>query len=482
LRCKVIGEGANLGMTQRGRVEAALRGIRLNTDAIDNSAGVDCSDHEVNIKILLDDAVAAGDLTVKQRNELLVKMTDEVGELVLRDNYLQTQALSIFQSRATALVDQQIRFLHMLEDSGRLNRAVEFLPTDEELKRRLQGGAALTRPELAVLLAYSKLWLYDEVLASPLPDDPALSDDLVRYFPEQLRKKEWRARMEGHRLKREIIATSAANSMINRVGGSFVYRLIERFGATPEEVVRAYLFTRDCFGLRDIWQGIEALDGKIPAEVQISMLSEGNRLIDRSVSWTLTHAPQPFDMGKLKASLAPAIDLLRNHRENFMSREALAIFDFRAEEYCNQGVPEELAHKVAGMILLVAAGDIANIAQEIGASVERVAQFYFRVSQRFGLGWLRASADNLPDSGPWQRLAIDAVIDGLYVHQASLTANIVKSSGDLPAEQALALWSDSRRPAVSRIERLLGEMRTAGSVDLATLVVAGHNLRALATS
>jgi glutamate dehydrogenase len=320
------------------------------------------------------------------------------------------------------------------------------------------------------------------VLASNLPDDPALFEDMVRYFPKELHKKEWRARMEGHRLKREIIATSAANSMINRVGGSFVYRLVERFGATLEEVVRAYLFTRDCFGLRDMWEGIEALDGKIPAEVQISMLSEGNRLIDRGVSWTLTHAPRPFDMGKLKARLAPAIDLLRNHRENFMSREALAIFEFRAEEYCNQGVPEELAHKVAGMILLVAAGDIANIAQEIGAPVERVAQFYFRVSQRFGLGWLRASADNLPDSGPWQRLAIDAVIDGLYVHQANLTANIVSEAGKLPAEQALALWSDSRRQAVGRIERLLSEMRTAGSVDLATLVVAGHNLRSLATS
>jgi len=482
LRCKVIGEGANLGVTQKGRIEAALNGVRLNTDAIDNSAGVDCSDHEVNIKILVNDAVAEGDMTLKQRNELLAKMTDDVGLLVLRDNYLQTQALSIFQSQATNMVEQQIRFMHMLEDSGRLNRAVEFLPADEELKRRLHGGAGLTRPELSVLLAYSKMWLYDAVLASNLPDDPVLVDDLVRYFPAELRKKDWRARMDRHRLKREIIATSAVNSMVNRIGGSFVYRMMERFGATPEEVVRAYLVTRDAFALREVWEAIEALDGKVPAEIQINMLNEGNRLIDRSVAWILTHAPRPIDMGKLKAMLAPAIDLLRNHHDTFMAPDAEAMFEFRADEYINQGIPEDLARKAASMILLVAAGDIATIANRIGSTVERVAQFYFRVSQRFGLGWLRATADNLPDSGPWQRLAIDAVIDDLYVHQGELTANIVAASSALPPEEAVAAWSDLRRTSVDRVERLLGEMRTIGSVDLATLVVAGHHLRALAHS
>ncbi len=480
LRCKVMGEGANLGITQLGRVEAALNGVRLNTDAIDNSAGVDCSDHEVNIKILVNDAVADGDMTLKQRNELLAKMTDDVGLLVLRDNYLQTQALSIFQSQAMNLAEQQMRFMHMLEDAGRLNRAVEFLPTDEELKRRLHGGTALTRPELAVLLAYSKMWLYDAVLSSDLPDDPVLVDDLVRYFPAELRKKEWRPRMDRHRLKREIIATSAVNSMVNRIGGSFVFRMMERFGCSPEEVVRAYLVTRDAFALREVWEAIEALDGQVPAEVQITMLNEGNRLIDRGVAWILTHAPRPIDMGKLKTMLAPAIDLLRNHRENFMAPDALALFEFRADEYINAGMPDDLAHKVAGMILLVAAGDIATIALRIGSTVERVAQFYFRVSARFGLGWLRATADNLPDSGPWQRMAIDAVIDDLYVHQGQLTANIVQSSGAAAPEEALAAWTEERKQAVTRVERLLGEMRTIGSVDLATLVVAGNHLRALA--
>ena len=482
LRCKVVGEGANLAMTQRGRVEAALTGVRLNTDAIDNSAGVDCSDHEVNIKILLDATVAEGDMTVKQRNDLLVKMTDQVGQLVLRDNYLQTQALSLFQSQANTLAQQQIRFMHMLEDSGRLNRSVEFLPNDEELRRRLQGGTALTRPELSVLLAYSKLWLYEEVLASSLPDDPALLDDLVRYFPKELHKKEWRPRMDRHRLKREIIATVAVNSMVNRIGGSFVYRMVERFGGTPEEVVRAYLVVRDSFNLRALWDSIEGLDGTVPASVQVTMLSEGNRLIDRGVAWILTHAARPLDMGRLKSALAPAIEHLRHHPESFMSSQALAMVELRADDYINQGVSEALARKVAGMILLVAAGDISTIAKRIDLTVERVAQFYFRVSQRFGLGWLRASADQLPEGGPWQRLAIDAVIDDLYVHQGTLTANIVCAfPADMPADEALAAWSLQRRTAVDRIERLLGEMRSNGAVDLATLVVAGHHLRALAT-
>ena len=479
LRCRVIGEGANLGVTQLGRVEAALNGVRLNTDAIDNSAGVDCSDHEVNIKILVNAAVADGDMTLKQRNELLAKMTEDVGLLVLRDNYLQTQALSIFESQSTNLAEQQMRFMRMLEESGRLNRAVEFMPTDEELKRRLHGGTGLTRPELSVMLAYSKMWLYDAVLSSDLPDDPVLVDDLVRYFPQELRKQEWRPRMDRHQLKREIIATSAVNSMVNRIGGSFVFRMMERFGASPEEVVRAYLVTRDAFAVRDVWEAIEALDGKVPAETQIKLLIEGNRLIDRGIAWIMSRAPRPIDMGKLKTMLAPAIDLLRNHRESFMPPDALAIFEFRADQYINAGMPEDLAHKVAGMILLVAAGDIATIALKIGSTVERVAQLYFRVSQRFGLGWLRATADGLPETGPWQRLAIDAVIDDLYVHQGELTANIVSTSGSIPPEEALAIWIDQRRAAVERVERLLGEMRTAGSVDLATLVVAGHHLRGL---
>jgi len=480
LRCKVIGEGANLGVTQLGRVEAALNRVRLNTDAIDNSAGVDCSDHEVNIKILVNDAVAEGDMTLKQRNELLAKMTDDVGLLVLRDNYLQTQALSIFESLSVSLAEQQMRYMRMLAVTGRLNRAVEFLPTDEELKRRLHGGTGLTRPELSVLLAYSKMWLYDEVLASDLPDDPVLVDDLVRYFPAELRKKEWRARMDRHRLKREIIATSAVNSMVNRIGGSFVYRMMDRFGCTPQEVVRAYLVTRDAFAVREVWEAIEALDGKVPAETQIAMLNEINRLIDRGIAWILNHAPRPIDMGKLKTMLAPAIDLLRNHRESFMAPDALAIFDFRADQYVNAGIPEDLANKVAGMILLAAAGDIATIAQRIGSTVERVAQFYFRVSSRFGLGWLRATADGLPEAGMWQRMAIDAVIDDLYVHQAQLTGTIVQSSGSTGPEEALAAWADQRKQAVTRVERLLGEMRSIGSVDLATLVVAGNHLRGLA--
>ncbi len=480
LRCRVVGEGANLAVTQRGRIEAALAGVRLNTDAIDNSAGVDCSDHEVNIKILVDAAVAEGDLTAKQRNELLVAMTDEVAGLVLRDNYLQTQAISIFEAQAPEMLDEQDRFMRMLERAGRLDREVEFLPSDQELARRAHAGIGLTRPEISVLLAYAKLWLYDSILESDLPDDPLLLDDLIRYFPTALQTAEWRSRMDRHRLRREIIATSATNSMVNRIGGSFVARIAERTGSSPAEVARAYLIVRDGFGLRDIWQQIEALDAKVPAAVQTAMYIEANRLIERGVGWVLTHASRPLDIGRLRAELAPGTAMLLEQLDNVLPADTIAALAARAEEYRTAGVPDELARRVAGLIVLASANDISSIATRVGRPVDTVGRLYFLIAARFGLGWLRAAAENLPGGSHWQKLAIDAVIDDLYARQAALTANVAAANGDdLPAEEVLAAWIDNRRAAVERAEQLLGELKTAGKLDLATLVVASHQFRGL---
>ncbi len=480
LHCKVVGEGANLAVTQKGRVEAALAGVRLNTDAIDNSAGVDTSDHEVNIKILLDGAVGDGDLTIKQRNELLVAMTEEVGDLVLRDNYLQTQAISIFEAQGAALLDQQERFIRLLERAGRLDREIEFLPGDEELNRRAHGGLGLTRPEIAVLLAYSKLWLYDAILDSDLPDDPLLLDDLVRYVPTPLRSAEWRARMDRHRLKRELIATSATNSMVNRVGGSFVARVMERTGTSPAEVARAYLIVRDGFGLREVWEQIEGLDTKVPATMQVAMFIEANRLIERGVGWVLAHAPRPLDIGRLRAELEPGIAALRAQQDSILPAATAAALAARAEEYRAAGVPDELARRVAGLIVLASANDISLIASRTGRPVETVGRLYFLITARFGLGWLRAAAERLAGGSHWQKLAIDAVIDDLYTRQAELTASVAAQCGELPAEDALTQWIDSRRQAVERADQLLGELKTAGQLDLATLIVASHQYRGLA--
>jgi len=479
LRCKVVGEGANLAMTQLGRIEYALNGGRGNSDAIDNSAGVDCSDHEVNIKILVDSALASGDLTQKQRNELLAAMTDEVGHLVLRDNYLQTQAISVFESQAPSMLDQQDRFMRLLEKAGRLDRAVEFLPDDAELARRAHSGRGLTRPEIAVLLAYGKMWLYDAILDSDLPDDPLLAGDLVGYFPQRLHSEDWKARMAAHRLRREIIATAATNSMINRIGGSVVARLVERTGTPPAEVARAYLITRDAYGLGEVWDAIETLDNKVPATAQTAMLIEINRLLERGISWVLSHAPRPIDMARLRQELEPGIAAVRQQVEQVLPPETAAALAKRAEALEAQGVPKDLAQRVVGLIVLASANDIARISTRISQPVETVGRLYFQVGGRFGLGWLRAAAEQLAGATHWQKMAIDAVIDDLYVLQAALTETITQAQAGQDASEALAAWIEGRRTAVERVDQLTGELKAAGKLDLAPLIVAGHQFRAL---
>ena len=296
LRCKVVGEGANLGVTQRARVEFALNGGRINTDSIDNSAGVDCSDHEVNIKILLDQAVAAGSMTFPERNKMLAKMTKEVGLLVLRDNYLQTQAMTLIQSQGGEMLDNQIRLMRMLERSGRLNREVEFLPDDETLGDRAQQGKYLARPEISVLMSYAKIWLYDELLQSNLPDDAHLADEMITYFPTLIQKT-FTKLIGSHRLRREIVATRVTNSLINRTGASFVPQMMEKTGMLPSDIARAYTITRIVFNLNSLWIDIEALDNKVPAASQIAILHEINRLVERVTQWLLRHGSHPMDIG-----------------------------------------------------------------------------------------------------------------------------------------------------------------------------------------
>ncbi|MBA3253277.1 MAG: NAD-glutamate dehydrogenase, partial [Burkholderiaceae bacterium] len=283
LRCKVIGEGGNLGLTQLGRIEAALNGVRLYTDAIDNSAGVDTSDHEVNIKVLLSLPIADGELTEKQRNTQLVSMTDDVAALVLRDNYFQGQSLSVSGRMGLRLLDQQQRFIRFLEKQGRLSRTIEFLPSDDEIAERRIKGIPLTNPERAVLLAYSKMWLFDALLVSDLPEDPWVGTALARYFPSVLKEK-FGTYIERHPLKREIVATHVLNSMVNRVGATFVHRLMETTGSTPSQIVRAYLLAREIFGLVPVWQAIESLDNVVPDELQSQMLIELGRRIVRATT------------------------------------------------------------------------------------------------------------------------------------------------------------------------------------------------------
>lgn len=478
LRCKVIGEGANLGCTQKGRIEYALHGGRNNTDAIDNSAGVDCSDHEVNIKILLNQVVADGDMTLKQRNSLLEKMTDEVSELVLRDNYLQSQAISIVEDRALDLLDHQGRLMKYLEKQGRLNRDVEVLPNEEVLSERAAAQKGLTRPEISVLLPYAKIWLYDELLASDLPDDPRLEDDLVRYFPTHL-QKDFKTQITNHMLRREIIATGITNSLVNRVGGSFITQVMENTNASPDDIARAYLITRDAFGLRDTWSEIEALDNQVSAKEQIRMLNQANKLIDRGTKWFLRNCDRPLEIGKTVEAFESGLTQLAERLEEVLPAAVLKNHLAQAQTFIDNGVPEKLAKRIAGKVVLVSGCDIVQIAQSRNMDVVDVSKVYFEMGSRFELGWMRATGEQLGLKNHWQKLAVGSLIEDLYGYQSELTHKALDACDNCTdAIKGMNNWIAANELVIEQTDQMLSEMKkTTLGVDFAMLTVAAKQLR-----
>ena len=479
LRASVIGEGANLGTTQLGRIEAAMAGVRLNTDSIDNSAGVDCSDHEVNIKILLGGVVNDGDMTMKQRNKQLVEMTDEVGELVLRDNYLQSQAISLVEHGGVAGLHPQRQLMRMLERQGRLNRSIEYLPDDEELQDRQNRRIGLTRPEISILMPYAKIWLYDELLASDLPDDPQLEEDLVRYFPTPLRDK-FRDQIVEHRLRREIITTVVANSMINRVGGWFAAEIGERTGMGLVDIARAYTITRDVFALRSVWAEIESLDNKVAADVQIRMLEWINKLISGGVLWFLRNGPHPLDIAANIKTFQAGVKEIADNLDNLVVGDVKDILARRAEKMIADKVPAALARKVANMSIMVTACDICRIAATSGKKVSDVGALYFNVGDRFGLDWIRLASDGAEGDSHWERLAVSAIVEDFYSHQQAITAAILQASKGKTSDDAIENWIAGNQVAVDRTAQLLGEFQSmSGTVDLAMLAVANRQFRTM---
>ncbi|MBL6957545.1 MAG: NAD-glutamate dehydrogenase [Rhodospirillales bacterium] len=482
LRCRVVGEGANLGVTQRARIEFALGGGRINTDSIDNSAGVDCSDHEVNIKILLDQVAATGKLARKQRNKMLADMTNEVSDLVLRDNYLQTQAMTLIQSSAAAAIDNQIRLIRMLERTGRLNREVEFLPDDETLEERITTGKFLTRPEIAILMSYAKIWLYDELLQSTLPDDAYLTVELNTYFPTLIQQK-LRPAIGKHRLKREIIATRATNELINRAGGTFVTQLMEKTGMLPSDIARAFDITRLVYGLDELWDGIEALDNKIPASLQTAMLQEINRLIERATVWLLRNGAHPMDIGKHVKEFSGGIATLIRDLDKALPEHYADDLKQRAQPYIAQGVPEALAVRIAGLVNMVSGCDIVRLAASRKLDVKAAARLFFSIGTRFHLGRLRASCENLEAESHWQKLAVAALIEELYGHQLALTSQVLDYAGTKAnAEKAIGIWAEKNRVAVERAETLLNELWSGEIDDFSMIAVASRQIRALTES
>src|SRR6202521_6188476 len=479
LRCRVVAEGGNLGFTQRGRIEYALAGGRINTDAIDNSAGVDCSDHEVNIKILLNAVVADGELTEKQRNKLLAAMTDEVGQLVLQDNYQQPQSLSLAAVNPIRILDAQSRFIRALEKTGRLNREVEFLPAEEEFAERKSKGIGLTRPETAVLLAYSKVTLSDELLLSDLPEDPFVATALHEYFPRALREQ-YAGAMTRHALRREIIATVVANGMINHVGSVFVHRLQEDTGAAPAEVVRAYILVRDVFALPALWTAIEALDNKVPAAVQLQMLIETGRLVVRASVWFLRRRREKFPMRQVLEIFHPGVASVSADLKQYLSRDDAQALQMAADSLTTQGVPQELAARVASLDALFSVLDIVEVSAEAKRSIELVAAIYFSLIGRLDLRWLHDQITRLPTETHWQYQARTAIRDDLATQQRLLATGVLKLTPDgMDAQALLARWEAHYRTQIARMREVIADLRALVTLDLAMLSVALRELRGL---
>ncbi len=480
LRCRVFAEGGNLGCTQLGRIEYALSGGRIYTDAIDNSAGVDTSDHEVNIKILLSLPVAQGELNESGRNALLAGMTDEVAMLVLRDNYFQTQVLSVTGHIAAQLLDAQTRFMQFLEKAGRLNRHIEFLPMDEAIAQRRADSGGLTAPERAVLLAYSKIWLYDELLASQLPDDPWVATALLRYFPARLRQ-DYATYMARHPLKREIIATHVVNSMLNRVGSTFVHRLWESTGGSPHEITRAYLLAREIFGLVPLWLGIEALDNKVADAVQARMLIEASGLLERGTAWFLRSRRLSDDMGATIAHFRPGVEALAADLPKLLDDTERARVATETEPLVEAGVPPDLARQVVTFDTLYATLDVAEVAATAKQPIGVVAAIYFEVANRLGLPWLRERIANLPGGQHWQMLARNAMQDDLSSLQRALAAHVLAAGGESGSTSTLiATWTNGNSRALDRATKLIAELREIPAPDAAMLSVALRELRNLA--
>ncbi|MFB4313274.1 NAD-glutamate dehydrogenase [Actinomadura sp. 21ATH] len=482
LRCRVIGEGGNLGLTQLGRIEFARGGGLVNTDFIDNSAGVDTSDHEVNIKILLDQAVRDGELTGKQRDNLLTEMTDEVAGLVLRDNYAQNVVLAATRAQAPSMLHVHARYLRKMERDGEINRSLEALPDDKALAERRQGGHGLTGPEFSVLLAYTKLILDAELVRSDLPDDPYLESWLVDYFPSPLRER-FRSYMDRHPLRREIITTAVVNDVVNNSGITFGFRVNEETGASSPDIARAYLVAREVFDMPRFWRSVENLSHQVDESTQIKMLLEARKLTERGARWLLHNRRPPFDIRENIDYFSGGAVTLGTRLPKLLVGLDLASFEARRDEFAERGVPDELAEQCAMLVPAYSTFDLVGIAHDTGRPVEEVAEVYFDLADRLQLSRLRERIIALPRDDRWRSMARSALRDDLYAAHAALTRDVLvtSESGTQPEDRMLH-WADKNRTAVSRAQQTLSEIWESDSFDLATLSVALGAIRTLVTA
>ncbi|MBO0651673.1 NAD-glutamate dehydrogenase [Streptomyces triculaminicus] len=485
LRVKVVGEGGNLGLTQLGRIEFALTGGpestggRINTDAIDNSAGVDTSDHEVNIKILLNALVIDGDMTVKQRNKLLAEMTDEVGELVLRNNYAQNVALANAVAQAPSLLHAHQRIMRRLTRDGHLDRALEFLPSDRQIRERLSAGRGLTQPELAVLLAYIKITTAEELLTTELPDDPYLQRLLYAYFPQALRQS-FGEQIDSHALSREIITTVLVNDTVNTGGSTFLHRLREETGASLEEIVRAQTAAREIFGLNAVWDAVEALDNEVAADVQTRVRLHSRRLVERGTRWLLNNRPQPLQLAETIEFFRDGVNAVWAELPKLLRGADMEWWQSIHDELVAAEVPDELAVKVAGFSSAFPALDVVATADRSGKQPLDVAEVYYDLADRLHITQLMDRIIELPRSDRWQSMARASIREDLYAAHSALTAEVLSAgNGASTPEERFVEWEERNAAILTRARTTLDEIRGSDAFDLANLSVAMRTMRTL---
>jgi glutamate dehydrogenase len=479
LRCGCVGEGGNLGFTQLGRVEYAMAGGRINSDAIDNSAGVDTSDHEVNIKILLDGIVRDGDLTAKQRNELLGQMTDEVGQLVLADNYGQNVALAGAVLQASNLMHVHRGFVARLEAKGRLERTLEFLPTDRQFGERMQAGRGLTGPELSVLLAYTKNTMYAELIETGLPDDPYLRNALHAYFPTALREA-YADQIDEHPLRREIITTTVVNELVNQAGTTFAYRLGMETGATMEDLARAHTVASVVFRIPELLAAVRALDTIVPADLQTRMRLDGRTITERATRWLAVNRRPPIDIAwQIGFFEAPIGRLLEELPDVLVGREH-DLFTQRRNALVKAGVPDDLAVRVAVLPPAYAGLGIVETSLTTGTDLMEVARVHFKLGEHLALGQLLERIVALPRTDRWQTMARAALRDDLHAVQTALTAQVIQLTEEGPdAKARVKAWAQSDAVVVDRARGILREIVESESFDLARLSVGLRVVRSL---
>ncbi len=476
LRCKVVGEGGNLGLTQLGRIEAAQQGVLLNTDFIDNSAGVDTSDHEVNIKILLNGVVQAKKLTFDARNKLLASMTDEVADLVLFDNYRQNQAISLMERMSVSRLGSKQHFIQTLEAQGLLDRQIEYLPSDVELAERKARGQGLTRPELSVLLSYSKLVAFQQLLESDIPEDAYLSKELQRYFPEPLQKK-YATEMEKHRLKREIIATAVTNSTSNRMGATFLLRMQEDTGRSPAEVAKAFTITRETLDARALWTQIDALDGKVPESTQIDALQVIWSLQRSFTRWLLSRPGAIPDIATAVARYHDGYNEIRA-ADGVLPASLRPAYEASLKDWKQKGLPPALAGQLAALPYLEPSSDIIELARARKLKPVEVSKVHFRLGEALHLPWLFEQVEGLQVDGRWHAVARGVLRDELVAQQRLLTDQVLSMPG-ANAEAKVRHWMDRDDPILRFTLSMLNELSAQKTLDYPTVSVAVQRLSQL---